>query len=286
MEAIDVISVVLRAVAFITALQAAGLALFGASCRAAGITAVNSVDKWVRVAALCAVPFVLAYRGLDAGRLAGDWSGVVDAHLQGMVWTRVPGVSSIVCVLGLFGLANGTGAITRWPAYGPAIGAFPIIGSFALAGHATEAHHSGLAQALLTLHVAIAAYWTGAVVGLYAFTRQSDARAVASAAARFSAVAIWLVPVLLPVGGLMVWVLVPDLSALDTPYGALLLVKTAGFCGLLVLAAMNRLRLLPALTAGTPAAIKRFQRILIVDYLLLGGVLVATATMTSLFSPR
>jgi putative copper export protein len=57
-----------------------------------------------------------------------------------------------------------------------------------------------------------------------------------------------------------------------------------GFCGVILLAAFNRLRVVPALATGEAFATRRFQRVLVAEYAGLGGVLATTATMTSLFS--
>jgi putative copper resistance protein D len=164
------------------------------------------------------------------------------------------------------------------------IGALGVAGSFALTGHTTEALHPGLLAALLAVHVGIAAYWIGAVAGLYRLTRHSTARSAARAAVRFSATAVWLVPLMLPAGVLMIWGLLPNRAALMTPYGGFLSFKLLGFSGLILLAAMNRQRHVPALAGGTSAALGRFKRTLVAEYAMLAVVLAATATMTALYS--
>ena len=295
MEPIDILSVVVRAAAFIAALQAAGLAWFAAangrstvaaSRRSAGAAAAP-LRGALRVSALCALALVLTHRGLDAARLAGEWSGTLDAHLQMLIWSRHPGLSSTLCAVGLISLV-GSLKPGRWPgrwaAYLGSAGAFAIAASFALTGHTRQAAHAGLARALLSLHVGIVAYWIGAVAGLYRLTRQSDPREAARAAEQFSRTAVWLVPLILPAGLALIWTLLPNLAALRTVYGGFLLAKFLGFCVLIVLAAANRLRYLPALAQGTASATRAFKRVLIAEYVVLASVLAATAAMTSLFS--
>ncbi len=283
MEPLDAFSVVLRAAAFVAALQATGLAWFVASCCREGPPAA-ALYNLLRGSAFGALVLVLAHRGLDAARLAGEWSGIIDPHLQAMVWSRRAGLSSIVCAAGLLALALGTLRSRRRGRTTGFIGALGVVGSFALTGHTTEATHALALQALVVVHVGLAAYWVGAVAGLYWLTLSADAGAVAEAAARFSAIAVWLVPLILPAGALLIWGLVPDLAALRTAYGGFLLVKATGFLGLILLAARNRFQYVPDLTAGVPDAVRRFQRVLVAEYLLIGGVLAATATMTSLYS--
>jgi putative copper resistance protein D len=303
-EPIDILSVVVRAAALVAALQSAGLAWFAmprggsamaASDRSSGRTsrhsaavAAASVQGALRASALVALVLVLTHRGLDAARLAGEWSGILDAHLQMLVWRRNPGLSSTLCAVGLIAVLVGSAHPKRWPGrwavYLGSTGAFAIVASFALTGHTRQAAHAGIARVLLSLHVGIVAYWIGAVVGLYWLTRQSEPRDVARAAGQFSRTAVWLVPLILPAGLALGWTLLPDLAALRTIYGAFLLAKFLGFCVLIVLAAANRLRYVPALAQGTASGTRAFERVLIAEYATLASVLAATAVMTSLFS--
>ena len=304
MEPVDVLSVVVRAAAFIAALQSAGLAWFTAACgrsaSAGAGAAAASLQSALRASALCALALVLIHRGLDAARFAGEWSGILDAHLQMLVWSRHPGFSSALCAAGLIAVLVGSLELKsrpgRWAAYLGSAGAFAVAASFALTGHTRQAAHAGLARALLSLHVGIVAYWIGAVAGLYRLTRQSeltrqsdptrrsDPREAASAAEQFSRTAVWLVPLILPAGLALIWILLPDLAALRTVYGAFLLAKFLGFCVLIVLAAANRLRYVAALAQGTVSATRAFERVLIAEYVVMASVLAATAAMTSLFS--
>ena len=284
MEPIDLVSVLLRAAGFIAALQATGLAWFVMSCRQLEETAAPALEGLLRLSGLVALTLVLTQRGLDAGRLAGDWSGVFDPGLQAMVWTRRPGLATLVCAAGLLMLIASGGGPIRWRGTAASVGALGVIASFALIGHTTEASHPLALQGLVAVHVGLAAYWIGAVAGLYQLTCRSDLRAAAAAAARFSAKAVWRVPLILPAGGLLVWGLLPDLAALRTPYGGFLFFKALGFSGLILLAARNRFRGVAELTARAPGAVRTFRRVLMAEYVLLGAVLAATATMTSLFS--
>jgi putative copper resistance protein D len=284
MEPFDVVSVVLRAVAVIAALQAAGLTWFVASCHRAGVAAARPMNRSLCMSALIALVFVLSHRALDAGRLAGEWSGILDSHLQGVAWSRRPGLSTIVCAFGLLGVAVSAARPQWWGGNPGSVAGFAVVGSFALTGHTTEAAHAGWLQWLVALHAGLVGYWIGAIAGLYWLTRLPGAGGVARAASQFSATAVWLVPLILPVGAVLIWGLVPDLAALRTPYGGFLLAKALGFGALILLAASNRFRGLPALAAGAPGAVRTFRRTLGIEYVVLCSVLSATATMTSLFS--
>ena len=100
----------------------------------------------------------------------------------------------------------------------------------------------------------------------------------------FSASAVWIVPAIFPLGLGMAIGLLPNLAALRTVYGALLASKLTGFAILLMLAACNRWRVVPALQHDPQAATRRFRRMLQAEYLLVIAVLSVTAVMTSLYS--
>ena len=85
---------------------------------------------------------------------------------------------------------------------------------------------------------------------------------MAQVARAFSSVALWLVPLIPVLGAAMAFVLLPDAAALLQPYGLLLLVKLALFAALMGFATYNKVRMLPALARGEPAAGRRFRRFL------------------------
>jgi copper resistance protein D len=78
---------------------------------------------------------------------------------------------------------------------------------------------------------------------------------------------------------------VPGLFVFGQPYGQLLLAKMAGFGALMGLAALNKLRLTPALRQNNPAAAPGLRRSLMSEYLIIAAVLGITAIMTGLYSP-
>src|SRR5205823_4919182 len=80
-------------------------------------------------------------------------------------------------------------------------------------------------------------------------------------------------------------VLLPDFAALLAPYGLLLGAKLMLFAALMGLAALNRLRLTPALARGEPGALPRLRGSLAAEYVLICAVLTVTAVLTGFFSP-
>lgn len=131
--------------------------------------------------------------------------------------------------------------------------------SFALFGHAATASPRWLAAPAVALHAAAAVFWIGALPAL-AEQAATDRRGLAPSLRRFSAVAVPLVGLLLLTGGLLAVVQVREPSALlGTGYGRLLLAKLAFVLPLLGLAALNRLRLTPAVARGVAGASARFH---------------------------
>lgn len=282
----DSLSAFARACDYLGVLQAAGTALFllrfGHSLEA---------SRW-RVrrlgvsAALAAMPAVAACLLLDAARMAGEYRGMLDPELLRLACLSGSGAALLLQFFGLVLIALALRRPDSLPfgrAVLAALGVALALLSFPLTGH-TAAHAWRVVLApLLALHVGLAAFWLGSLAPLLLALRR-DSLAAASALLRdFSALAGYLVP-LLPVAGVaMACVLLPDLAALQRPYGLLLVAKSAGFVLLLGLASLNRWRWLPALgAAGTRAAL---QRSVLAEYVLIAAVLAATATLTTYYSP-
>jgi len=94
------------------------------------------------------------------------------------------------------------------------------------------------------------------------------------------------VPGLLIAGLLLATVLLPNVAALRTPYGRLLIVKVIGFSTLMVFAAWNKWRLGPAVARGDVRAARSLRLSLAAEYALIAAVLCVTAVLTMLYSPH
>jgi copper resistance protein D len=282
----DVVSVILRALSFVLLFQAAGIAIFVAifgrrlaSCR-------RTVQRLGQAAAIAAIVLVAGHYALEAARMAGEMSGILDPALQEMAWNSPARAALIGRLLGLVLLAVGLwGAGVRWTMVAVG-GAVLATGSFTLTGHTSVNVHRGALAALLLLHLLVVAFWFGALWPLYvASLRETPARA-ADLIERFTAMATWLVPVILLAGIVMAVLLLPTVSALSEPYGELLIAKVVGFAMLMGLAAANKWRLGPALAHGPVHSGRWFRRSVATEYLLIAAVLAITAVMTSFFSPE
>jgi putative copper resistance protein D len=282
----DVLSVILRALSFILLFQAAGVALFVALFGRRLASARGAVRRLGQAAALAAIMLVAAHYALEAARMAGELSGMWDPTLQGMVWDS-PSRAALICRLaGLLLIAIGLQVASPRSTIVAVGGAVLATGAFTLTGHTSVNVHRGALATLLMLHLLIVAFWFGALWPLYlASLRETPARA-SDIIERFTAVATWLVPVILLAGIVMAVLLLPNISALSEPYGKLLIAKAVGFAVLMGLAAANKWRLGPALLHGPVQRGRWFRRSVAAEYVLIAAVLTITAVMTSFFSPE
>jgi putative copper resistance protein D len=309
----DILSVVLRALSFVLQLQAAGTVFFAAAFGPALTISLPAVRRVARVTALAALFTVAGHYILEAARMAGDMSGVFDSSLQNMAWTSNFGGSFAVRELGLLLIIAGMRAVSakttashfftasawsspiafavkRLSSRGFTIvgvtGAVLVAVSFSLMGHTSTNSRRGLLAPLLLAHLLIVAFWFGALWPLCLVTLRESRERMARIVAVFSAVAFWLVPLILVAGVALAALLLPDFAALRQPYGELLVVKGALFAVLLGCAALNKWRLGPALESGDLLAGQRFRRVVISEYVIMVVVLAVTAAMTTFFSPE
>lgn len=290
---VDMLSVALRAASFVLLLQAAGIALFivifgeridesrAATCR------IGSLSAWLAMAA------VIAHYVLQAGRMAGDLSGVGSGQLQRIALHSPDAAEASLAILGLALIAAGLRGVK-----GPAalsnglaaasnvVGAALAVVAFTLTGHTSVSPDRWFLVVALTVHVLIVAFWLGALVPLYLATRLEPAPVAAKVVAAFSLAATWIVPGVFLAGAVLAAGLLPGLATFARPYGQLLLVKIGGFALLMALAAMNKWRLTPALARGELQAGAVLRRSVIAEYALIACVLTATAIMTTFFSPE
>jgi putative copper resistance protein D len=282
----DVLSVVLRALSFVLLFQAAGIAIFVATFGRSLASTRDMVRRLGQVSALAALVLVAGHYALEAARMAGEMSGMLDPSLQEMVWHSSNRAALISRVAGLLLIAIGLqGTSPRWNIVAVG-GAVLASGAFTLTGHTSVNPHRGVLAALLMVHLLVVTFWFGALGPLYVSSlRETPARA-SELVERFTAMATWLVPVILLAGIGMAALLLPSISALREPYGKLLMAKITGFVLLMALAAANKWRLGPALAHGTVQTGRRFRRSVAAEYVLIAAVLTITAVMTSFFSPE
>lgn len=191
----------------------------------------------------------LGFHGLDLMALA------VADMLTPAPW-RAAAASPVARTAALSVLAAMTaGAALSRPRQAPALAvlAWALAAmSYAASGHAVAAPPQILSTIAVAIHAAAMIFWTGALAPLLMALRGPDA---AIRLRRFSTIAIGMVVALVLSGAMLVAAQAGDPAALiGSDYGRVLGVKLALAALLLGLAALNRLRLTPALAAGKPGA--------------------------------
>ena len=283
---VDVLSVTLRALSFLTLFQAAGIALFLALREQELPHTVRALRRIGTVAALIAASLLAAHYLLEAARMSGELGGMLDPALQGLVMRSTASVTLSWRLLGLLlivaGLQReGTGGRTAG-----VIGAVVLLASFTFIGHTSKDALRWLLSPILLAHLFVVAFWYGALLPLYLVSSREPPETVGQVVQGFSARAIWLVPALLLAGLGLAGALLPNLAALHRPYGELLVAKAVGFGALMPLATLNRWRFGPALQRGSLAAGRRFRCVVATEFTLLAAILCVTAVMTTFYSPE
>jgi copper transport protein len=144
---------------------------------------------------------------------------------------------------------------SAWYARALAAVAFAGVGlSLALTGHAATASPELLTRPAVFVHGLAVAFWIGALAPLTALASKPT-QVVLPLLNRFSRIAMPVVAALALTGLTLAVIQLEKPSALvDTSYGLILLVKLALVLFLLALAALNRVRLTPALAKDHGAA--------------------------------
>ncbi len=223
---------------------------------------------------------ILAF-SLRGANLTGDLSGMTDPEMLGLLWTTPVGTALLLRLVGLGMLIAGLfmGRVGAWVS---ALGGVVAIWSFDHVGHISS-RDTTLLDIALTLHLLTVALWIGVLTPLKRLASSPDTfNMAANMGHRFGVVATFTVPTLIIVGGYMGYQLVGSFTALiGTGYGQALIIKVLLVGGLLGLAAANKLRFIPALRAGDPAAASHLSKSISVEWLVILAVLGTTAFLTT-----
>ncbi|QFT45381.1 Copper resistance protein D [Roseivivax sp. THAF40] len=282
-DALALVSIFAKAWGYGAALLAMGGVMFAAVFARVADPAIIRLAKRMAAVAACIGLAVLALRfGIRAARISGmGLSGATDPMMLGFVWQSPLGAAAIwrgigeaavltVLLPGLMGIIV------------PLFGAIAIAISYTLVGH-TLGDPRGVLAGLLTVHLLAVAFWVGALIPLYRAARTAQGAALLH---RFGESAVWSVAALVVAGALLTWLLSGSLSAIfGTAYGIGLLTKVGVVCLLLTLAAGNKWRLVPALSADLPGADTALRRSILAEGIAVAAILLVTATVTTVTTP-
>jgi putative copper export protein len=282
--AVDALSVILRALSFVALFQAAGIAIFLALADHPLATE-SALRRLGARFALFALILVIAQYALEAARMSGDFAGAMDPTLQRVVLHTGASVALSWRVLGLTLILIGLWQRGVSRAMVAALGVVLLLAAFTFVGHSAKEGQRWLLSLLLLGHLFAVAFWFGALGPLYLISAREPPAVAARVVEEFSARAVWLVPGLLLAGLGMAVVLLPNLAALRTPYGQLLIAKAIGFSALMGLAGLNRWRWGPLLAQGAADSSRAFRRSVAGEFGLIVVVLCITAVLTMFYSP-
>jgi putative copper resistance protein D len=282
--AVDVIAIVVRTLGFVALLQAVGIIIFTAFFGSLARGMSDELRVTARWMALAGLLFVGSHQLLEAARMTGSLAGIMDVSLQRRALLSESGLANGLRMAGMLAIIVGGARLGRRSLLPGLIGGLLVAISFAATGHTSINPLRGLLAPLLVLHLWVVAFWFGALWPLYRATGL-ESTVAAVIVHRFSKLATWMVPCIAAAGFGMAAAIVPTWQALWTPYGLLLSGKLLGFSVLMGLAALNKLRLAPALAQGSPTAAREMRYSLTMEFLLITTVLAVTATMTAMYSP-
>lgn len=268
---LGILSLIVKAGLYAGLLGAAGLTFHAFLFR-------TGYRKWIiGLGLLLGVTIALRLVLLNA-ELAGGLPHAFDFGMFGWIWA--PNRNQVLAQ-GAGVIALVAGASMQWRLL-LAAGAVLIVAGTGLGGHTQGLDTPGLSPLLVSLHVAIAAFWVTAPFTLWPQTATPN-DALALRMQRFSHVAVWCVPVLFASGLWLAWRLTGSFEALLTePYGQLLTAKFLLATCALGLGAINKAWMTGRLQEQAPKARANLRWILTLDGLLFTGVIVAIAAATTL----
>lgn len=281
-DGLAVLAILAKAIGYGAALLAMGGVLFSIVFANRAEAPALRLARQLAVAAAIVGLAVLALRfGVRAARISGmGFEGATDPMMLGFVWESPLGTAAIWRSLGeLAILAVVAPRIGQWIALA---GSGAVAVSFAQVGHSLGEPRVALA-ALLVLHLLAAAFWVGALAPL---RRAALSPMGADVLHHFGKIAAFGVAALIVAGAALAYFLSGSLGALfGTAYGLGLIAKVGIVSILLGLAALNKVRLVPALRAEEPGATQALRRSVSWEMLAVALILLATATLTSVTTP-
>ncbi|WP_018881395.1 CopD family protein [Thioalkalivibrio sp. ALE30] len=250
----------------------------------------RAASRMGAVAAWVAIVLALVQWPLQAGFLGGgNGAAAFDPMLLGMVFEGAQGTRLVLAVSGLLLVQAILLDARRLPGLGYGLslaGVLLVMLAFVQVGHTVDEPRV-LLGGLLVLHLLTAAFWIGSLWPLYRLAGHPPAgRDAARILARFGQVAVFGVGLLVLAGVVLAALLLGGVTPLlTTGYGQFLIGKVLIVGLLLLLAAANKWRLVPAFERGEPGAPGRLRRSIALEGGLVGSILLLTAVLTTVSSP-
>ena len=280
------LSIILKALVYATAFLAMGSVLNLLTLRRLPASEVSKLRQMSFVCAIGAALFSVLRVPLRASFLmGGTWQGVTEPMILTMVWESPLGSSIVLRLIGL-ALICMILVPARFGRPLAALGVIVVAASFVFRGHALEEPRLLLA-ALITLHVLGLAFWIGALPPLYRLSGANTDSVAGQVSHDFGRLAIWVVGGLSLAGGATLWLLTDNvLNTLFTPYGQFFAIKLGVFLVIIAFAALNKLRLTPAMLRHEPGAGALLRRSIRIETAFVALILLTTAILTTVSAPE
>ena len=217
-----------------------------------------------------------------AGNIGGDVTSVFDKSSLKLSMTSKAGIATIISLIGFLTVIISRNWHSNWKISVSIIGNILILQSFLMIGHSSR---GGLiTQLLLLIHLIGISYWLGALLPFRRLCTTSETGTLLVIAHRFGVFAIGYVLVLVLAGfGFTYEVLGGITPLIYTSYGNTLLVKISFVTLLLLLAALNKFRIVPLLKQNSHLAIKKLRISIHFEMVFASIVLILTSLLTTSF---
>ncbi|MFL2771269.1 MAG: copper resistance CopC/CopD family protein [Rhodospirillaceae bacterium] len=271
-----------------TMMLAAGAALFAVGMSIPGAIE-QALFKMGRRAAMFAVAtYILALGFGGAEMVLGGPSAFfsLNAWAQGLASTLGP--SALIGIPGLLILIYAFGKDPEGKS-APVLllGSAVSIASFLVTGHAATAPPAWIMAPIVAVHLFCAAFWLAALYPLAKTANEVEVARAGAVMTQFSQRAVWTVGALFISGAVITWTQVESpINMGSTDYGRRLTAKIAIFVLLLILAAINKMVLTPALEKGDSSASGKLRMSIKFEYAAMVLIIAAAVSLTLVTPPR
>jgi len=157
-----------------------------------------------------------------------------------------------------------------------------LLYSVSITGHISVLGY--IERIIVVIHVAIISWWFGALWPLKLACDKCNTAVLIPIMEKFGQQASYLVSALLLIGLILSLLLLESIVELiTTPYGQLLLLKITAVVAIMIVAAINKLSLVPML--NTDCGRKRLSLSLTIEIILAISILLITASLTTIVGP-
>ena len=215
-----------------------------------------------------------------AGNLGGDIASVIEPLMLRLAIESKSGIGFLTAFIGFMGLFMAHRLRGHAIRVGLLVSSAVVLLSFTMSGHSQLGGFAS--QALLIIHFLCISFWLGALMPFRWMCLQPDPHNLSIVANRFGILAMGYVALLLSAGLGYAYLLLGDITLIaTTQYGNVLLVKTVLVVALLILAALNKFKLVPSLETRQASNVYRFQRSIHLEIIIALLILTASSLITT-----